>query len=179
MSKFQITARRINDRPDQDGWMSSGHELPTFWVEGAAVTDAAAIGHDVAGHGVAGITRTTLQVYRVKDDGSEEFHDSTAWWADGRKVNPTKVKRQYGKDGNDITGQQYAETDADAVTWFTADGGVWLRVTRTPRDRWAVETSDYVGFKVSDYRRRGGKADDMLRLAEQRAGAVVVEVQEW
>jgi hypothetical protein len=150
MALYKIAARRINDRPDANGWHSSGTDMPTFWVEAVSAENAAAIGHTLAGHatteyGTAGLSRTLVQAYRETEDGGEEWADTTQWWAeDGRIVDPTRVNRQYGHNGRHITGDLYAEQDADEVTWFTHDAGVWLHLTRSPRGKWAIDTSDHV-----------------------------------
>ncbi|MFD2422676.1 hypothetical protein [Amycolatopsis pigmentata] len=89
MVLYQITGRRINDRPDADGWYSSGIDLPTFFVDAVSATDAAAIGHDVAGHGVTTITRTIVQVYRATED-TEEFDVSTRRWTNDRDAPDTR-----------------------------------------------------------------------------------------
>jgi hypothetical protein len=179
MAQYKITARRINDQPDANGWRSMGHDLPTFWVEGVGAENAARIGHDVAGHGVKDLTRTIVQAYRETEDGREEYTDTTQWWADGRMVDPTRVNRQYARDELVIAGQMYAEDDADTATWFTHDACVWLALSRTKRGKWAIESSDFVIFRASDYRRRFAKADDALRWVECRARVVVLEVDKW
>jgi hypothetical protein len=179
MALYQITARRINDRPDKDGWHSSGEDLPVFWVDAVSVANAASIGHDIAGLGSTELTRTILQVYReVGDD--EEIADSTQWWVDGRKVEPTRVMRQYGCNGQDITSQPlYAEQDADEVTWFTVGGCRWLRLTRSPHGKWAITASDFVQLRTSDYDRRFSTPDEALGFSKDRARGPLVEVTEW
>lgn len=63
-----------------------------------------------------------------------------------------RIRWQYCLDGNDITGQMYAETDADEVrAWQGAHGDTCvLAVKRTPRGRWAIDTSDT--FRIPRYR---------------------------
>jgi hypothetical protein len=181
MALYKITARRINDRPDEDGWHSSGISLPTFWVNAISAANAAAIGHDVAGHGIPELTRTFVQAYREpgSDGQPEEYVDSTQWWAGGRKVDPTEVTREYAQNGRYITGHPHAEHDADEVAWFTADGGLWLSLARTPRGLWRIDSSDYLRLRVGDYRHRFTSPDQALYLAERRSGTRVVEVDQW
>jgi hypothetical protein len=58
------------------------------------------------------------------------------------------------------------------------DGCVWLAVSRTPRGRWVIKSSDYVHLRVSDYRRRFTAPADALSFAESSAGACVLEADE-
>jgi hypothetical protein len=180
MARYSISARRINDRPDPGGWYSSGTDLPTFSIEAASADNAADIAHSIAGHGAAGITRTIVQTYRETEDGGEEYTDTTRWWTeDGRPVEPTRVYRQYGRDGRDITGDFHAELDADTVTWFTHDAEVWLHLSRSPRGRWTVAASDVVTLAPSHHRRRFDTPDTALYWAERRARTRAIEVVEW
>lgn len=187
MVSYQIEARRIDDRPDKDGYTSSGLDLPTFTIPdtlAADATHAAAVAHDIAGRGVKNLTRTTVRVYWVHEDGRDEWQDSTQYWFDGRMVEPTRVMRQYARGGNVVGGGLYDEQDADEVTWFTHDGGVWLTVEKSPRGKWAVRSSDFVQFLVSDYKRRFASPDEALQHAQQRygqreRGTVLVEISDW
>lgn len=179
MPLYSITARRINDRPDENGWTSSGHDLPAFFVDAVSAFNAASIGHDIAGHGSRELTRTTVNAYRVAEDGTDDAASTTWWWANGDRVHPTKIMRRYGKVGQDITSQPlYAEEDADAVTWFTEDGNVFTSLNRSPRGKWAIDTAN-TRLWVSDYRRRFDSPDDALYFVERRMNTRVVEVTEW
>lgn len=53
-------------------------------------------------------------------------------------------REQYGKDGYDITGQGYAEDDANTVTlWSGAHGDtVIVSCERTPRGLWRIAMTD-------------------------------------
>lgn len=178
-TRVKVCARRIDDRPDAQGYTSSGIDLPTFWVQAVSAAEAARIGHRIVGEGRHDITRTIVQAYRERPDGTEEFADSTRWWLDGAQVEPTRVKPSYGRDGDDTTVHPGAEADADEVTWFTHDGCVWLHVTRTPRGKWKIETSDYLHITVPDYRRRFATPGHARDFLETRARVVTVEVDTW
>lgn len=184
MALYQIAARRINDRPDPQGWHSSGTDLPIFWVEAVSADNAAAIGHSIAGDRTTGLTRTIVQAYRHTEDGDEdadaEYLQTTQWWTDdGHVIDPTRLARQYGQNGRDITGELYAETDADEVTWFTRDAGLWLHLTRAPRGKWAIASSDYVHLSLSNHRLRFATPDAALYWVERRTRVRVIEVDEW
>jgi hypothetical protein len=180
MDKYSITARRINDRPDPGGWYSGGTDLPTFSIEAANAENAADIAHSIAGNGAAGITRTIVQTYRETEDGGEEYTDTTRWWTgDGRPNEPTRVLRQYGYNGRDITGDLCAEQEADTVAWFTHDAEVWLHLSRSPRGKWEIAASDFVTLTPSHHRHRFATPDAALYWAERRARTRVIEVDEW
>lgn len=179
MTLYKITARRINDRPDPDGFHSSGHGLPTFWVEAISAGNAAAIGHDVAGHGMRELTRTLVQAYREAEDGSEEYADSTWYWAQGRKVTPTLVNRRYRRNGVDITGRPDDVADASQAIWVVADGSTWLSLDHPPRGKWSIGASDHVKFRPADRRRLFDNPSEALYYVERRAGLRIVEVDKW
>jgi hypothetical protein len=178
MTMYQICARRIDDRP-KDGWYSSGHDLPTFNVQAGNLAHARALGHDVAGNGIANVTRTMVQVYRVRDDGAEEYDDSTRYWAAGKIVDPTHVRWERLKEGIVLTRGMSGESDADQITWLMADRSVWLDITRASSGKWMINASDALEFRAPDYRRRFASGSDAVQFAAAHAKTVVVEVDRF
>ena len=179
MAIFQIQARRVESKTVTGMWESSGVEVPGFSIDAPSAAAAAEGAHTVLGVGLTSVVQTTVTAYGVTDDGDEDMVTSVQYWAGGKKTDPTEVKRSYVLDWRLIDGDPFAEGDADTVTWFTADGGVYLSVKKTPRDKWAIDATDYVRFFTSDYRRRFATPDEALEFAQRRAGAVVLEVSSW
>lgn len=137
MSRWQIEARRLVMRPNGSGYYSSGHDLPTVVVEARDAVHAAGIGHRLAGEGLQGVTRSIVTVY----DWTAEPVTSYRWWLNGSSVTPVPVTR-------------VDDTNADTITWFTADGRKWLRVTRTATGKWGSPVSDVVEISRRFARRR-------------------------
>lgn len=179
MAMFLIQARRIESKRVTGGWESSGVEVPTFGLDAVDAEAAAELAHTILGTGLRSLSQTTVTAYGEDSDGFEDMVTSVQYWADGKKVDPTEVKRQYAQDGDIIDGSPYAEDDADSVTWFTADGGVWLALARSPRGKWMFDFSEYVNLRQPDQRRRFATPDEALEHAQWRAGAVVSEVTSW
>ena len=178
MTMYQICARRIDDRP-KDGWYSSGHDLPTFNVQAGNLAHARALGHDVAGKGIANVTRTMVQVYLVRDDGTEEYDDSTRYWAGGKIVDPTYVWWERLKAGIILERGMSDESDADQIQWLTASCSVWLDIIRVASGKWKINASDALEFRALDYRRRFATASDAVQFAAAHAKTVVVEVDRF
>lgn len=83
MTIYAVDARRIDDRPDPQGWYSSGIDLPTFYVDAADPARALAAVHDIAGEGRTDVTRTLvwLIAYNPATDGRYgEVHHSVRTW---------------------------------------------------------------------------------------------------
>lgn len=83
MTIYAVDARRIDDRPDPQGWYSSGIDLPTFYVNATNPDRALSAAHDIAGDSRTDITRTLvwLIAYNPATDGRDgEVHHSVRTW---------------------------------------------------------------------------------------------------
>lgn len=79
-------------------------------------------------------------------------------------------------NGYDITDQVHAEQDADEVhAWAGAHGDMCIvAVSRTPRGRWRIESSDFA-LPMSAYNRRFREPIDAVAYMGRRAHRVIVE----
>lgn len=182
MALYYVHARRIDDRPDDQGDYSSGHDLPTFYVDAASPDHALRLAHDVAGNQVANMTRTLVTTYQV-DDETQTLHESTryapGWNAERVDAGTVEVQYQYSQDGWIIDGSPTAEQDADAVTVFDAHAGVVAALTRTPRGRWRIETSDYAHLKRSHHDARFSTPEDAAHFVAKILSVRLVPVTTW
>lgn len=180
MPIYQVTGRRINDRPDPDGWMSSGTDLPLSNIDAPDLGTALDIGHQMAGKGDTPLTRTVVQAHRWIADGAEEYRDSTRWWLDGTQVEPVRLTREYARDGRVLNRHPIAAARiADEVRWVTGPlGHLWLQVQLTGIDQWVIASAGpQVPLPKLDQRRRFTNPDDALYFAEQKAGVRITEEQ--
>lgn len=80
---YAVDARRIDDRPDPQGWRSSGRELATFYVDAVDHHDALEKAHEIAGDSRTDITRTLVWLIAydpVRDDRYGDVHHSIRAW---------------------------------------------------------------------------------------------------
>lgn len=182
MALYYVEARRIDDRPDDAGYYSSGHDLPTFYVDAASPDHALRLAHDVAGHGVATMTRTLVTTYQV-DDETRTLYESTryarGWNAERVEAGTVEVQFQYSQDGRIIDGSPTAEQDADAVTVFDAHACAVAALARTPRGRWRIETSDYAHLKRSHHDARFSSPEQAAHFVAKIMSVRLVPVATW
>ena len=76
---YLVHARRIDDRPDPGGWKSSGTDLVPFFVDAVSGHHALALAHDVAGYGIANVTRTFAWVFSDEDPSGDVHHSAREW----------------------------------------------------------------------------------------------------
>ncbi|WP_336160022.1 hypothetical protein [Amycolatopsis sp. VC5-11] len=178
MGKWMVDARRINDRPDPQGWRSSGKQVPTFWVEAMGAINACDIAHSVLLDG-NDFTRT---VVTVCEENTEEriTHTQTTWapgWDQERADNGTlHASFHWYEGGFDISGNLYAEDDADEFTAFLTDGTVLANVVKTTRDRWKVAGSDHwAHWCLSTHDKRFDDPKSAAAFVALRMGAALVE----
>jgi hypothetical protein len=178
MGMWRVDARRIDDRPDPQGWRSSGRQVPTFWVEAVGAKHAAVIAHDVLVDG-NDFTRTVVTVCE-EDTEERETYTRTTWqpgWDEQRAADGTvSAAFEWYLGGHMITGQMYAEEDADEFTAFLPDGTVLANVVKTPRGRWKINQSDHwAHWAPSTHDKRFGDPKDAAAFVALRMGAALVE----
>lgn len=178
MSMWSVDARRIDDRPDPQGWRSSGRQVPTFWVEAVGHLNACDIAHSVLVDGEA-FTRT---VVTVCEENTEEraTHTETKWaqgWDEKRAEDGTvRASFHYYADGHVLNHPIYLEEDADEFTAFLQDGCCLANVVRTPRGRWKIAQSDFwASWAPSTHDKRFDNPKDAAAFVALRMGAALVE----
>lgn len=179
--RFSVQLRVIDDRPDPNGWQSSGRDLPTFVVD--------AVHHDNALGIVANIVREFGNYTRVNahvcdvdaraDVVSRMFY-APGWDAERCENGIHRVRWQYAENGYVIDGNPYAEDDADSATLFYADGTCAVSVIRAPRGGWAIESSDN-GHNIvtSWYRKRFQSPGEAAGFLAAKWGIAFTEVESW
>jgi hypothetical protein len=105
----------------------------------------------------------------------------TGPWRSDRPATPTVAAcASYYQDGHLMFDDWYGEAEADGAAAFTVDGTCVVSLTRAPRGRWAIDTSDYGHtLPVTAYLRRFDTVADAVDYLSARVGVRFRLVDDW
>lgn len=90
------------------------------------------------------------------------------------------VRISYYDDGDIMFNDFYGEDEAGSANVFGADDTCVVALTRSPRGRWMIDTSDYGHtLSASAYRRRFATVVDAVDYLAARTGIALRVVDDW